>query len=550
MFENFSIRSRLTAIVAIMFALIMVVGGVGLNGMLTSAKEADMLMDEHVRPAILLGQIRFLQAENRSQTLLALQHDAQGAFAHMHDHALEMHTDTIKKNGEKVAELLETYAKRQMDDPREIELFNKVKEARERYMLDGLRPTRELLLQGEYLQANEKILKAVNPLFRAANEAGMALENHILKAAEEEQAAHERNFKQLILLSSAMVAAGLLIVGILGVLLMRSIVRPLNGIVAHFNAMAGGDLSRQVPITGNNEITYVERGLESLQKDLVAMIGEIRRSATLMTESAGRLQGEMSAVAHNSAEQQDGGTQVAAAMEQMTASVSEVAASTEHASDAARTSANLAQEGSRQAEHTMAVTREVVSVMDSSSEIMRELQNSVVKIGAVTNVIREVADQTNLLALNAAIEAARAGEQGRGFAVVADEVRKLAERTTTSTADIARIVGEVRSSAEHAVSSMSDAQTKIVMVQKSASESNTSLAKTLQAAEAVSGLAEKIAQASEEQTVSADSVAKSMERIASLISDTHDRIRGVTTESESLTASADHMQDLVSKFRV
>ena len=550
MFANYTIKFRLTAIIIIMFSLIVMVGGIGLYGMVTSTKEADMLMSEHVRPAILLGQIRFLQAENRSQVLLGLQHDPEGPFAKMHDHPLDLHVENIRKNGEKVAELLETYEKRAMDDPREIELFKKVKDARAALQAEGLRPARELLLKGEFHNANGIVLTKVNPLFRAAAEAGTELEAHILKAAEEEQASHERHFKNTLMLAGVLVLFGLTMVVVMGGLLMRSIVRPLDGIVDHFSTIAKGDLSQRVDISGDNEITFVQKGLAKLQQDLVEMIGEIRKSAEVMTKSAARLQEEMVLVANNSDSQQRGGQDVAAAMQEMTVSVGEVARSTESASEAARSSSELAHEGSHQVEHTMAVTREVVAVMDASSATMRSLQDSVNKIGAVTSVIREVADQTNLLALNAAIEAARAGEQGRGFAVVADEVRKLAERTATSTADIARIVAEVRQSSDHAVNSMHQAQGKIELVQESARQSNDSLGKTLSAAETVSSIAEQIAGASNEQASAATSVAQSMESISGLIADTHERIREVREESDALANAAQHMHQLVSRFRV
>ena len=120
MFDNYTIKFRLTAIIVIMFGLIVMVGGIGLYGMITSTKEADMLMSEHVRPAILLGQIRFLQADNRSQVLLGLQHDPEGPFAKMHDHPLDLHAETIRKNGEKVAELLDRSEEQRLNSSHEF----------------------------------------------------------------------------------------------------------------------------------------------------------------------------------------------------------------------------------------------------------------------------------------------------------------------------------------------------------------------------------------------------------------------------------------------
>ena len=547
--HHLSIRARLGLVIAILVGVVCVVGAMGAKGMIDGFRESDMLLKEHVEPAILLNEIRLLQGENRTQLLLSLQHDPVSPFVGMHDHQLGFHTDAVIKNAERISELLKAYTVRRMEDPREKELFAKFSESRERYFKDGLAPAREALLVGEYLRANEIILKKVNPLYKVTREAGEALQSHILSAAKEEQVAHERNFRAELWTVGLLAAAGVVLALIVGAFLHRSIVRPLNDLVKQFEAMESGDLRQLVVVTERQELGRVQSALASLQKSLVAMIDEVRSAADSVAGSAGHLRQEVAAVSENSQAQQDGVMHVSAAMDEMTVSVAEVATSTSEAAAAARESAELVGEGQQQVDKTVAVTDEVVKAVNASTSTMESLQQSVGRIGSVTQVIKDVAEQTNLLALNAAIEAARAGKQGRGFAVVADEVRKLAERTAASTADITRIVEEVRVAADQAVQAMGSAGDRVQVAQVSVRAGGDALQRVSSAAVRVNSLTQHIADASADQSAATSGVAQNMERISALIADTHLRIGGVESAASELAATAGRLEALVGRFR-
>jgi aerotaxis receptor len=548
--DGLSIKQRLLAIIAVLTAATALVGGIGVKGMIDGFRQSDMLIEEHVKPAILLGEIRLLQSENRAQVMLGLQHDPASAFANAHDHGLAVHTEAVTKNAERIGELLKQYGKRPIEDDRERKFLERFRETRESYVADGLKPAREALAAGDFAKANEILLKKVNPLFRATAEAGKELEDYILKAAEEEQRAHTASFNRTLAVAGAVVAVALLLAFVSGALLIRAIVRPLDEIVGHFEAIAQGDLRREIVARGNNEISRVQRALAAMQAQLVDMIGQIRGSATAISERSTVLKSDVRRVADNSLAQQDGVKRVSAAMQQVSVSVGEVARNTDDAASAANRSADEVRSGNAEVARAMKATGEVAAVMRVSGETMGRLRDSVAKINAVTLVIREVAEQTNLLALNAAIEAARAGEQGRGFAVVADEVRKLAERTASSTADITRIVAEVQAVANAAADSMSGAEAQVVVAQESARASGAALARVLESAAVVTDLTRSIAEASGEQSAATSGVAQSLEQMTELISSTHSRVGNVEQASAELAETASRLQGMVQRFQV
>jgi hypothetical protein len=205
--------------------------------------------------------------------------------------------------------------------------------------------------------------------------------------------------------------------------------------------------------------------------------------------------------------------QIATAMEEMSMTVNEVARNTSNASDSATQVAGNAYEGQKIVTQAVQEMQKVADIVRNSAEIVGNLGAKSEKISEIVNVINEIADQTNLLALNAAIEAARAGEQGRGFAVVADEVRRLAERTVSSTKQIRMMVGEIQGEAQLAVESIEKGKSEVEVSEALSSQVEESLANIVQSIDDIKNVIAQIATASEEQAATATVIAGSLEEI-------------------------------------
>jgi aerotaxis receptor len=253
------------------------------------------------------------------------------------------------------------------------------------------------------------------------------------------------------------------------------------------------------------------------------------------------LDGRVSGVADNAVCEQQQIKQIAATMEQFRLSVADVAGMAADSLSDAKVMQKVVEENNHNMELSINASSKVADTVQLSSQTISDLGVSILKIGSIANTIKEIAEQTNLLALNAAIEAARAGEQGRGFAVVADEVRKLAERTATSTKDIARTISEINTTSEVAVRSMhgvvGEVETGIGLIRKNGE----GLKEIMEAAINVANRIEHIALASGELTTAGQSVAQSLERIAGLVDDNTQSARDAKTAAEELAKSADEL---------
>ncbi|TAL21421.1 MAG: hypothetical protein EPN94_12450, partial [Nitrospirae bacterium] len=274
------------------------------------------------------------------------------------------------------------------------------------------------------------------------------------------------------------------------------------------------------------------------------------RAAHVVTESSDKLSDAAGQVAERAEIQSERVREVSAATQEITVSISEVAEGAASVAQAASRTQNTVQKGETNMSKGLESSRRMVSSVESSAAIVEELNLAVQKIGDVTRVIKEIADQTNLLALNAAIEAARAGEQGRGFAVVADEVRKLAERTANSTMDITNMVGSINSKTMAAVDAMKQVEQEVSNGESFSLMTRDILHEIISSATEVSQLAQDIASATREQKIASSDTAVGMEKISAITDENTASIQQVRSSAGNLADTAAELTQLVDRFKL
>ena len=326
-----------------------------------------------------------------------------------------------------------------------------------------------------------------------------------------------------------------------------------KGIVAlkdTLGKVAEGDLTASVPFKRDDELGEMGESLEYTTSHLREIVEVVKKSADRAANASANLSHQLEQVISRGEASNERVMHVAAAMEEISVANSEVASSAHGAAEAVLHNEAFARDGNENMGKNRSAMEQVVKTTQNSVNLVSNLNNSIQKIGQITTVIKEIADQTNLLALNAAIEAARAGEQGRGFAVVADEVRKLAERTSSSTSEISGVVAAIRAETEAAVASMSEVEREVEESANYNHLTGEALKQIVTAANQVTGLVGHIAESTKEQTAATEEIARNMEEISAITEESAANIRQVGQSAEDVSHIATELQQLVSKFKV
>ena len=333
------------------------------------------------------------------------------------------------------------------------------------------------------------------------------------------------------------------------VMLNWRIFRPLEQIGRNVGKFIEGDLATRYPIRRQDEIGRLANAILNMQTRWLVSIDHIREAVRDSLQSVERAHKQSGTINTHIHTQHDRVASVAAATEEFCQSVAEVASSAAETSQAAIKSETRVGESQQTVQAGMAAAEIVVAAVTQSHSNISELDQAVRKIGDITQVIKEIADQTNLLALNAAIEAARAGEAGRGFAVVADEVRKLAERTAGSTQEINQMVSGIQYLAGEVVMSMDQAATAVETSSEKMRESVDGLGLVAEASLQTVAMAEHIANASDQQNIAGQEVARNMEVISQLSEENQQLLQEMGSSMDTLRNSVVYIDDAVSVFK-
>ncbi len=327
--------------------------------------------------------------------------------------------------------------------------------------------------------------------------------------------------------------------------------KPLSKVVEMFKAAeVEGDLTVRLDVQREDEIGDLSRSINQFLEKLQGIVTNVVATTHSVSTTSSELSSTSAEISQGAEEQSVQSERVATAMGEMSSTVAEVAKNSQAAADGAKNTQTIAAKGGEIVSNAVIGIEELTALVERTAGEVKQLGENSEQIGEIISVIDDIADQTNLLALNAAIEAARAGEQGRGFAVVADEVRQLAERTTKATSEVRERIGRVQSETAMVVTSMEEGATKSEEGIKLVREAGDALHEIVQSVDSVSGMIQQIATAAEEQSSTTDEISVNIEGMAKITGETSAKVKTNSAAITSLNTTFDELRTLVEGFKV
>ncbi len=539
MLNNMKISTRLMILLATLLVLMMVVGGVGLyaasgaNVRLRSVYDDRMVPIEHL-DSIVRGNLR-----NRIAIANGLlQPEKMADFLKV-----------IEDNNTNSAKQWDAYMRTHLNEEEQA-LAARFNEANVRFNEEGIKPA-VAAMQTNNADALRGRIVNMRPLFLSMNDALEALLSFQERETQKLFARSEAAFDTLRAISIALILIG----GLSGILLGWSIIRGINRSLDELrNVMvkmsADGDLNTRVKVHGHDEIGEAAGAFNGLIDNFAGIIRQVGNSAGTVSATATNLSVSSAQIAQSSQAQAEAAAATAAAVEEITVSISSVASNTE---DVRKLSEKSLQQTRLGNQNVTGMIGEIGRVQDAVKLIagsVKEFVDSTRAITGMTQQVKDIADQTNLLALNAAIEAARAGEQGRGFAVVADEVRKLAEKSAQSANEIDRVTNALNQKSSGVEATVQQGLHSLQSTQEQVERVSSELAEAGRAVEQSSAGVNDIASSVSEQSVASNEIARNVEKIAQMSEENHAAVQSNTQQIARLEQLANELQGAVGRFKV
>lgn len=546
----YSLRSQLKLLVALFCLVAIVIIGLAYSGFAYKQQQYANNYHHRMVPLYQVERIGALLEEARAQLLLSMQHDPAGAFAHEHDHATSMHTDRVRHNLQEVERLWRSFRDTPRG-PRAAQLADQFEQAFQRYIQEGVQPALRLLDQGQYHQANSHLLRSVNPLFVHSAQAQAAMSARLLEGAEEAYAQMQQRAFAL--------TSGLLATGFIGLLIALAfsfyVSRTLTLSIAALSSLAARMAKGDLRVAGQSVEVRGELG-EILEQFRLARsaLGQTVHQLLDSSHQLGSLAEQGQVIAEQTSrsvgEQKEETDMVATAMNEMNATVHQVAQHAEDAAQSAQQADKVTRQGHQVVQQSASSIQDLATQVEQANQVIQALVADADEIGSVIDVIRGIAEQTNLLALNAAIEAARAGEQGRGFAVVADEVRSLASRTQESTEQIRSMIIQLQEGAQEASVAMETSLQQARIGAEQSHQAGQALDEITQLISSMNNMNLQIASAAEQQSAVAEEMNINLSRINEAADHTAEAAAQTAQSSQDIAQLAQQLQKSAQRFQV
>jgi len=542
-FRNLKIQNKILVLIAFLSLISIVLSGIGLYNMTTFHGNSKAMYEKEMMGLFYAEEanVSLLHAVRAEKNYVMCSTNADREKQKL---AFEKFVSEYNEKVSKAKPLFSTaagkaiIAKLEAETQEWLPVSKKVMEVANSEGLNQARQSAQLSMG----DARQK----VNKLEEAMDELQTRKQKNAERLNLEGQALYEKTWIVMIIL---IIGAAVLGVAI-GLYISRMITVPLGKVISVADSLAQGDLTVSIHSTNTDETGQLLNSIETMATNMRQMIATTVEISSGIASASNQLHSTAEQIATGAEEVAAQTNTVATASEEMAATSTDIARNCSMAADASRLTAGAATEGTAVVNQTITGMNTIAERVKDSAATVSALGASSEQIGQIVGTIEDIADQTNLLALNAAIEAARAGEQGRGFAVVADEVRALAERTTKATREIGEMIKAIQNDTKAAVRAMEEGVHEVEKGTESSQRSGQALEEILGRINEVTMQINQIATAAEEQTATTSEVTTNIQQVTEII---HQSARGAeetASAASQLASQAQQLQDLVSKFRV
>lgn len=549
MLKNLRISQRLWLMAGISASMFFVAVALGLSGMKSSEESLRSVYEDRAVPLKDLTRIDYLMQENYGHILIGFQHDPAGTLLHLHDHPVSMHTDAVEASKSEIDAIWAKYMATYLT-PEEKVLAADFVEKRKAWVA-------KMMVAVNALKNSDFRSEEMGLFLKAGRDERLAAHEAIVKLVELQSSEAKKEFELagVRVFTNEWIFGLLVLVGGIGVLglaytTIRRVTLSLKEAGDAAQAIASGNLTHRMPEASGDEVGELVTKMSAMRDSLFELISAVRRNVDSLNQSANELSSSSSSSAKATETQAEAASSMAASVEQLSVSIDQVGEHAREAHSVTQESSAQSTEGGRIIHEAAGEMGRIADAVNSTAGTIRELEGYSDQISSIVQVIKDIADQTNLLALNAAIEAARAGEQGRGFAVVADEVRKLAERTGNSTQEISAMISKIQQGTQRAAQEMEAGVKRVTDGVDLAHRAGDSVTGIRDSADRASRAVDDINLALREQSVAARDIAQKVERIAQGSEENSASVQRTAASAYRLADLARELNVLASRFRV